>query len=488
MYAVLGEIEFDVVAYWDEFESTMGVDYTSHARIEGKPGVQFIGDKLDKITLKFNFHSQYCQPTTELNRLREAMSAHQAMALVFGNGDYRGWFVITDLTATHQHTDPYGNVIAQGGTLSLQEYTGDPKSPLLPPAITTQEPNIDEMLDELPDVSDSWFDELLSAVEEGMREAKEMMDEVADAIDDIKKTIAQAKELVKEAKALKEKCADIVDSLKKTISAIDALFQQPLDLQTLAGLPKALAAKMQELIDSLPGIRECAGDAGTLIEHAESLFDAITSSVAQKHGLTLAGKIAPLTIDRVTQYAETDVAFLKRLASEYGYTVKVTATELIFSHLPTLRCLAPVKTLRRTDVSHYTFKDTINRIYKNATVQHQNSKQKELVIYTHDSQEKTSARGAATSADTLKINSRAPDTGAAQAKANAALDSHNEYQQTGTLTLMGCPQLTAGNKIELSDFGVLSGQWLIDKSMHKLTRSGGYTTEIDISRGPATSQ
>lgn len=252
MYAVLGEIEFDVVAYWNEFESTMGVDYTSHARIEGKPGVQFIGDKLDKITLKFNFHSQYCQPTTELNRLREAMTAHQAMALVFGNGDYRGWFVITDLTATHQHTDPYGNVIAQGGSLSLQEYTGDPKSPLLPPAITTQEPNIDEMLDE-----------------------------VADAIDDIKKTIAQAKELVKEAKALKEKCGDIVDSLKKTMSSIDALFQQPLDLQTLAGLPKALAAKMQELIDSLPGIRECAGDAGTLIEHAESLFDAITSSVAE---------------------------------------------------------------------------------------------------------------------------------------------------------------------------------------------------------------
>lgn len=115
-------------------------------------------------------------------------------------------------------------------------------------------------------------------------------------------------------------------------------------------------------------------------------------------------------------------------------------------------------------------------------MQHQNSKQKELVIYTHDSQEKAPARGAATSADILKINSRAPDTGAAQAKANAALDSHNEYQQTGTLSMMGCPQLTAGNKIELSDFGVLSGQWLIDKSMHKLTRSGGYTTEIDISR------
>ncbi len=81
------------------------------------------------------------------------------------------------------------------------------------------------------------------------------------------------------SQSAERKCGDIVDSLK-TMSSIDALFQQPLDLQTLAGLPKALAAKMQELIDSLPGIRECAGDAGTLIEHAESLFDAITSSVA----------------------------------------------------------------------------------------------------------------------------------------------------------------------------------------------------------------
>ncbi len=141
MYAVLGEIEFKVVTFWDGFKSTMGVDYATHARIEGKPGVQFIGDKLDMLALEFSLHSQFCQPTTELNRLREAMLAHKAMALVFGNGDYRGWFVITELTATHQHTDPWGNVIAQNGTMSLQEYTGDPKNPLylrrLPPRSPT---------------------------------------------------------------------------------------------------------------------------------------------------------------------------------------------------------------------------------------------------------------------------------------------------------------------------------------------------------------
>ncbi|HGD3424776.1 TPA: phage tail protein [Enterobacter hormaechei] len=281
MYAVLGEIEFEVVAYWDAFETTMGVDYASHARIEGKPGVQFIGDKLDKITLQFTFHSQYCQPSTEYNRLRTAMTTYQAMALVFGNGDYRGWFVITDLSASLQHTDSSGNVIAQSGSLSLQEYTGDPKDPLLPPAITTQEPNIDEMLEDFPELSDSWFDDLLSAVEDGMRDAKEMMDDMADTIDEIKKKVTQAKELVTEAKALKKKCSDIIDSLEKTIDSVEKLLMQPLDLQTLSGLPKALAAKMQTLLDSLPGISECASSATSLIEHAESLFESITSSLAE---------------------------------------------------------------------------------------------------------------------------------------------------------------------------------------------------------------
>lgn len=281
MYAVLGEIEFEVLTHWDEFDDTMGVDYASHARIEGKPGMQFIGDKLDKITLKFSFHSQFCQPTAELNRLREAMTAHQAMALVFGNGDYRGWFVITDLSATHNATDAYGNVIAQIGSLTLQEYTGDPKNPLLPPAITTQEPNIDEILEDFPEFSDSWFDELMSVAEDGMRDAKEMMDDMADAIDDIKKTATQVQQLVKEAKALQEKCLKIVDLLNKTVTSVEEIFQQPLDRQTLADMPKALAARMQALIDSLPGIGQCASDATMLIEHAESLFGKINNSVAE---------------------------------------------------------------------------------------------------------------------------------------------------------------------------------------------------------------
>jgi phage protein U len=142
MFAVLGDIEFELITYWDGFEATFGVDYAEHARIEGKPGLQFVGDKLDEIQISLVFHQHYCVPDVELARLRTAMKAHQALALVFGNGDYRGWFVITDVTATSEQTDSTGNVLAVNATASLREYIGDPKNPLQPPAIRTQVPGV----------------------------------------------------------------------------------------------------------------------------------------------------------------------------------------------------------------------------------------------------------------------------------------------------------------------------------------------------------
>lgn len=37
MFAVLGDIEFELITYWDGFEATSGVDYAEHARIGVSP-------------------------------------------------------------------------------------------------------------------------------------------------------------------------------------------------------------------------------------------------------------------------------------------------------------------------------------------------------------------------------------------------------------------------------------------------------------------
>lgn len=217
---------------------------------------------------------------------------------------------------------------------------------------------------------------------------------------------------------------------------------------------------------------------------------AIAGRIAKKHQLKLVGSIEVIKIDRVTQYAETDVAFLHRLASEYGYAVKIVSDQLIFSHLATLRSQEPVKQLKPQDVARYSLRDTINRVYKSARVKHQKSSTKKLIVYEADggtSESSTQTKGGkVTSADRLQVNSRVSDPDSARIKADSALASHNEYQQSGSMTLMGASQLTAGNKIELSDFGQLSGPWLITTARHTLDRSSGYVTELDVARGPVT--
>lgn len=217
---------------------------------------------------------------------------------------------------------------------------------------------------------------------------------------------------------------------------------------------------------------------------------AVAGRIARKHRLKLVGSIESIRIDRVTQYAETDVGFLRRLASEYGYAVKVVSDQLIFSHLATLRSQEPVRQLKPQDVARFSLRDTINRVYKSAKVKHQKSSSKKLIVYEADGGTRESDKklkgGKVTSADSLKVNNRVSDPDSARIKADSALARHNEYQQNGYLTLTGTPQLTAGNKIELVGFGQLSGPWLITTARHAFERNSGYTTELEVARGPVT--
>lgn len=140
MFALLGDIQFDLITYFDGFESQFGVDYAEHALIDGKPRLQRVGDKLDEIRIQLSFHIQFCDPEQELLKLRTALSAHQAMALVLGNGDYKGWFVLTDVQATSKQTDKAGTLIALDASITLREFVGDKKSPPAAPAVQPKLP------------------------------------------------------------------------------------------------------------------------------------------------------------------------------------------------------------------------------------------------------------------------------------------------------------------------------------------------------------
>lgn len=210
---------------------------------------------------------------------------------------------------------------------------------------------------------------------------------------------------------------------------------------------------------------------------------AIAQRVAKRNKLTLTGRIRQIQIDRVTQYQERDVEFLKRLANEYGYAFKIVGRKLVFTELENLRETDAVKTITATDVISIRMRDKIKDVYKEAKVKYHDPKAKKLVVYSLKADQAAGGTsGKSASGDTLKLATRSGSKGAAQAKAKAAMDKANLQQTTGTLTIPGTPKLVAGSTFDLVDCGKLTGKYLADSARHRLERGGGYTTELEVKR------
>lgn len=289
MFAVLGDIEFELITYWDGFEATFGVDYAEHARIEGKPGLQFIGDKLDEIQISLVFHQHYCVPDVELARLRTAMKAHQALALVFGNGDYRGWFVITDVTATSEQTDSTGNVLAVNATASLREYIGDPKNPLKPPAIRAQVPGTGAVSSAVPSPSG-----VAQYVRDGVNYAKQAQSVLQTTMSAVR--IAQKMKdnptvALTRVPGLMSGLGNISGSLGNSIPAFNALAESMPEAVSLARATGEAASYVQQAQSALNGV-DGSNIAAALDTVSGQLNSASTTFTRMAPGLsTMAARI-----------------------------------------------------------------------------------------------------------------------------------------------------------------------------------------------------
>ena len=159
-FALLGDVQFELLAYFEGIEGKFGADYAEHALIEGKPRLQWIADRLDGWTIKLKFHHAYCSPETELSRLRAAMGNHAALPFVLATGEYKGEFVITEVTAVSEQTDRLGALVALSATLALKEcpdpegrrapratalglaWPGRPVPPAMMTVVTPARPNV----------------------------------------------------------------------------------------------------------------------------------------------------------------------------------------------------------------------------------------------------------------------------------------------------------------------------------------------------------
>jgi phage protein U len=122
MFAALGEILFEVVGSPERLESVRDYDFAEHRVVEGRPRLQWVGNGLERLKLELMMHSSFSNPAAQVALLRATAAAHRALPLVFGNGGFRGFFVIDSLFVRSQQSSASGAPIAINVGLSLREW------------------------------------------------------------------------------------------------------------------------------------------------------------------------------------------------------------------------------------------------------------------------------------------------------------------------------------------------------------------------------
>ena len=97
MFAQLGTIQFELITYFNGIKENSSYNYAQHERINQKPLLQFLGENLNAIDIKLNFHSSFCNPKEELDKLKNVATIGTPLQFIKGNGDYVGVFVISSI-------------------------------------------------------------------------------------------------------------------------------------------------------------------------------------------------------------------------------------------------------------------------------------------------------------------------------------------------------------------------------------------------------
>jgi len=124
MFAQLGDIQFELITYFNGIEETVSYNYAEHERINNKPVLQFMGLNLQEQNIKLNFHNSFCIPEDEIKKLKAVANKAEPLKFIKGNGEYVGVFVVSEIVSTTEQTSKEGDLISVQVDLKLREYTG----------------------------------------------------------------------------------------------------------------------------------------------------------------------------------------------------------------------------------------------------------------------------------------------------------------------------------------------------------------------------
>lgn len=212
---------------------------------------------------------------------------------------------------------------------------------------------------------------------------------------------------------------------------------------------------------------------------SQSTLSGILTVIAANFGLTLSTNAAavvvgtaPNTTNNVEVSAGSYLELLQQLALDYGYAFRIKYGTLSFLDYDTLDTQGQTFGLTPTDCTAAEFTTKVKGTYRTAFFPAQTGTTASIVdtsIPNNDSLD-------------FRPTPYYDDINAATRRSKGELRKYNRKRHEGTITIEGRYNAIAGINILLVSFRdpADNGTFQVNQATHKLTATGGWTTELDI--------
>lgn len=197
----------------------------------------------------------------------------------------------------------------------------------------------------------------------------------------------------------------------------------------------------------------------------------IAADVAGCAGLALTYDADEITLRAVEQNKQADSAFLQKLCDKYGLQMKVYEKKLILYDRARYKTKAAVCTIPQEAVfpgwSYDT--DLVGR-YTGGTMAYTDPEIEEDIVYKLNEN----------SPRVLNLTEKADSAADAEKRLRAGIEKANHDMTGLSVTLIGGQyDIFAGECVEMTGFGRLSGKYYVDLVTHTVSTSG-YTVQLDL--------
>ena len=121
MYAQLGDIKFQALYGPSTLDSSIEATIAEHPLIEGKPRLQRVGTGLETFDLTIKLHVTFCDPATEIAKLRSYLESGEVLPFIGGDGTVYGTFVVKSLGRSVRQLSRIGKIVDAEISVSLLE-------------------------------------------------------------------------------------------------------------------------------------------------------------------------------------------------------------------------------------------------------------------------------------------------------------------------------------------------------------------------------